>query len=95
MKPKKEETIIIKVLRILLPIYPIRVSSIHERICEENHKINLDAIVGRLTTFELDNFDNYVPSSKSIESTFETKLSLKEKGKKVKEIQSDSEEESE
>ena len=51
--------------------------------------------MGRLTTFELDNFDNYVPSSKSIESAFEAKLSLKEKGKKVREIQlSDSEEES-
>ena len=51
--------------------------------------------MGRLTAFELDNFDNYVPSSKSIESAFEAKLSFKEKGKKVKEIQSDSEEESE
>ena len=51
--------------------------------------------MGRLIAFELDNFDNYVPSSKSIESTFEAKLSLKEKGNKVKEIQSDSEKESE
>ena len=51
--------------------------------------------MGRLTTFELDNFENYVPASKNIESVFEAKLSLKEKGKKVKEIQSDSEEESE
>ena len=53
----------------------------------------MDAIAGRLTTFELDNFDNYVPASKKIESTFEAKLSLKEKGKKIMEIQSDSEEE--
>ena len=43
--------------------------------------------------FELDNFDSYVPASKNIESTFEAKLSLKEKGKKIKNIQSDSEEE--
>ena len=50
--------------------------------------------MGRLAAFELDNFDNYVPASKNIESTFEAKLSLKEKSKKVKEIQSDSEEES-
>ena len=53
----------------------------------------MDALVGRLTTFELDNFDNYVPTSKNIEPTFEAKLSLKEKGKKIKENQLDSEEE--
>ena len=82
----EEETIISKVLRTLLTIYAIRVSTIQERRCEENHKINLDAIVGRLTTFELDNYDNYVPASKNIESAFEAKLSLKEKGKKIKDI---------
>ena len=47
-----------------------------------------------MTTFELDNFDNYVPASKNIESAFEAKLSLKEKGKKKKESQSESEDES-
>ena len=41
--------------------------------------------MGRLTNFELDNYDNYVPASKNIESAFEAKLSLKEKGKKIKE----------
>ena len=90
----KDETIISKVLKTLLPIYAIRVFSIQERRCEENHKITLDAIVGRLTTFELDNYDNYVPASKNIKSAFEAKLSLKEKGKKIKDIQSKSEEES-
>ena len=90
----EEETIISKVLRTLIHIYAIRVSSIQERRCEENHKINLDAIVGRLIEFELDNFGNYVPASKNIESAFEAKLSLKEKGKKIKEIQLESEEES-
>ena len=49
-------------------------------------------MVGRLTTFKLDNYDNYVPSSKNIESTFEAKLSLKEKGKKSKANQLESEE---
>ena len=87
-----EETVISKVLRTLLPVYAIRVSAIQEKRCEANHKINLEAIVGRLTSFELDNFDNYVPVSKSIESAFEAKLSLKGKGKKKS--QSDSEEES-
>lgn len=53
----------------------------------------MDALVGRLTAFELDNFDNYVPGSKNIESTFEAKLSLKEKGEKIKHNQSESEEE--
>ena len=80
----EEETVISRVLRTLLPVYAIRVSSIQERRCEENHKINLDAIVGRLTYFELDNYDNYVPSSKNIESAFEAKLSFKEKGKIIK-----------
>ena len=54
----------------------------------------MDAIVGRLTAFELDNYNNYVPASKNIESAFEAKLSLKEKGKKIKDIQSESEDES-
>ena len=78
----KGETIISKVLRTLLPIYAIGVSAIQERRCEENHQINLEAIVGRLTAFELDNFDNYIPASKNMESEFEAKLSLKEKSKK-------------
>ena len=46
-----------------------------------------------MTAFELDNYDNYVPPTKNIESTFEAKLSFKEKGKKVREIQLDSQEE--
>ena len=88
----EDETIVSKVLRTLLPIYVIRVSAIQERRCEENYNITLDALVGRLTTFKLDNYENYVPTSKNIESTFEAKLSLK-KGKKIKDIQSESEEE--
>ena len=60
--------------------------------CDPNNKISLDALVGRLTAFELDNFDNYVPSSKFIKSTFKSKLSLKEKCKKSKSSQSRSEE---
>lgn len=86
-----DETVISKVLRTLLPIYAIRVSAIQERRCEENHIITLDALVGRLTAFELDNYDNYVPTSKNIELAFEAKLSLK-KGKKIR---LESEEESE
>ena len=69
----------------MLPIYAIRVSTIQEVRCDSNNKLGLDALVGRLTIFELDNFDNYVLPSKNIESAFEAKLSLKEKVKKIKE----------
>ena len=78
----KEETFVSKVLKTLLPIYAIRVSSIQEMRFDPNKKLTLDALVGRLIDFELDNFDNYAPSSKVIESTFEAKLSLKKKSKK-------------
>ena len=80
----KEETIVSKILRTLIPIYAIIVYSIQEVRCDSSNKIGLDALVGRLIAFELDNFDNYVPAYKSIESTFEAKISLKEKGKKIK-----------
>ena len=89
----EEKIVVSKVLITLLPIYAIRVSTIQEMRCDPNNKISLDALVGRLTTFELDNFDNYVPSSKVIESAFEAKLSLKKKSEKSKSSQSGSEEE--
>ena len=73
----EEETIVRKILKTLLPIYAIRVSTIQEKRCDPNNKIGLDALVGRLTAFKLDNFDNYLPTSKNIESAFEAKLSLK------------------
>ena len=47
----KDETVVSKVLRTLLLIYAIRVYVIQERRCETNHKITLDALVGRLTAF--------------------------------------------
>lgn len=61
--------------------------------CSPNNGISLDAVVGRLTIFELDNYDNYVPSSSNLESTFKAKLSLKKKVKRSKGNQSKSEEE--
>ena len=75
----EDTTIVSKVLKTLLPIYAIRLSIIQEMRCDLNLKMNLDALVGRLKFFELDNFDNYLPTSKNIESAFEAKLSLKEK----------------
>ena len=61
--------------------------------CDPNSTIILDALVGKLTTFELDNYDNYVPSSKNIEFSFKAKLSLKDHCKKSKATSSKSEEE--
>ena len=67
-----DESINIKVLRTLLPIYVIRVLAIQELRCIPGIKLSLEGIVGRLTAFELSNFDNYTP--KNIESTFKAKL---------------------
>ena len=61
--------------------------------CDPNSNITLDALFGRLRSFQLDNYDNYVPVSKNIESAFEAKLPFKEKSKKSKANQSASEEE--
>lgn len=88
----KEEIVVSKVLRTLLPIYAIRLFSIQEMRCGPNCKMSLDALVGRLIAFELDNFDKYVPTSKNIECAFEAKLSLRKKNKKSKSSQSGSEE---
>ena len=88
-------TIVSELLITLLPIYAIRVSTIQEMRCDPNKKITLDALVGWVIVFELDNYDNYVPNSKNIKSTFEAKLSLKEKSKKSRANQSGSEEETE
>ena len=81
-----------KVLRTLLPIYVIIFSSIQELRCIRGTNMSIEGLVGRLTTFELSNFDNF--KSENVESTFKTKLSLKEpnekKKKKVKYVSSDS-----
>ena len=85
--------VVSKVLRTLLPLYAIRVSTIQEMRCDPNRNITLDSLVGKLTTFELDNYDNYVPSSKNIEFVFKAKLSLKNHCKKLKATSLESEEE--
>ena len=88
-----DKIVVSKVIRTLLPIYAIRVSAIQEARCDPNCIITLDSLVGRLTTFELDNFDNYVPSSKNFESAFKAKLSLKDHCKKWKATSSKTKEE--
>ena len=65
-----------KVLRILLPIYAIRVSTIQELICIVGNDFTLEVQVGRLTIFEISNFDNY--KLENIESTFKAKVSFKD-----------------
>ena len=64
-----------KVLRTLLPIYAIRVSTIQELRCIPGKNLTLDGVVGRITTFELSNFENY--KLESLESTFKAKLMFK------------------
>ena len=80
----EDVTVVRKVLRTLLPIYIVIVSSIQEMRCDPNNKRNLDVVAGRLIAFELDNYDNYTPSSSDLESKFESKLSLKKKAKNSK-----------
>ena len=80
-----------KALRTLLPIYAIRVFAIQELRCIPGNNLTLEGLVGRITIFELSNFDNF--KSENVESAFKAKLSLKEpkeKKKNVKTISSDS-----
>ena len=69
-----DETDINKVLRTLLPIYAISVSSIQELRCVPSSNITLEGLMGRLTSFELSNFDNF--KSESIDSALKAKLSV-------------------
>ena len=77
-----DKIVVRKVLRTLLPIYEIRVSAIQEMKCDPNNNITLDILVGRLTKFELDNYDNYVPNSSNIEFACQATISLKKKSGK-------------
>ena len=61
--------------------------------CNPNNCIILDALVARLTTIELDNFDNYSPNLGNIKSVFKAKLTLGRKVENSKGKQIDSEEE--
>ena len=56
-----EETICSEYLRTLLPIYAIRVSAIQELRCVPGNILSFEGIIGRLTTFEISNFENYKP----------------------------------
>ena len=95
-----DDTLLSKVLRTLLHVYAIRVSSIHQLRCIPRNNLTLDDLVGRLTAFELSNFDNY--KRESLESIFKAKLLLKyfdekkqRKKKRIKHMSSDSDNEEE
>ena len=57
-----DDTMLSKVLRTLLLIYANRVSIIQELRFTHCNDLTLDGLVGRLTEFELSNFDNYSPT---------------------------------
>ena len=91
-----EEIVCSKYLRTLLPIYAIRVLAIQELRFIPKNILSFEGIIGRLTTFELSNFDNYKPEN--FESTFKSKMTIKEneevqrkkKSEKGKYVSSDS-----
>lgn len=85
--------VVSKVFRTLHPVYAINVLAIQEMRCDPKNDITLDALVGMLTIFELDKFDNYIPNSINLESAFQAKLSLKKKDAKSKRKRYDSEDE--
>ena len=54
-----DDIVLSKVLRTLLPIYAIRVSTIQELRCIPGNDLTLEGLVDRVTSFELSNYDNY------------------------------------
>ena len=79
----EDEIMIRKVLRNLLPIYSIRVSTIEEPRCTPCKKFTLEGVVSRLISFEMPKFDNYTPTTIGSSSKSQVILS-KKKGKYVK-----------
>lgn len=67
-----DETVISKILKTFLLVYAIKISTIHETRATSN--LTLDTLIGKLTTFELNNFDNNVVPS--VESTFMSSLKI-------------------
>ena len=62
---------------------PLESLTIQELRCTPSNNLTLEGVVGRLITFEMSNFDNYMLAT--IESTFKSQLILsKKKGKHVK-----------
>lgn len=57
----EEDDVVSKILRTLLPQYAIRVSAIQELRSLGIVSVSLDSLIGKLTAFELRNYDNSVP----------------------------------
>ena len=91
----QEEKVSRKYLRTLLLIYAIRVSAIQDLRCVPRNTLTFEGIIGRLTAFELSNFDNY--KLNNFESSFKAKMIVKyikkvqtkEKNGKGKHVSSD------
>ena len=67
----------------LLATYAVIFSAFKEQRCTPRNTLTLECVIGRLTSFQISNFDNYTPAT--IESTFKSQLVLsKRKGKYVK-----------
>lgn len=68
--------------RTLFPQYAIRFSAIQELISLSTTNVTLDALIGRLSTFELSSYDNSMPK---IEASFKSSLTLapSRKGKEI------------
>lgn len=80
----EDETMIRKLLRTLLPIHAIRVSSIQEQRYTPSNDLTLEGLIGRLIAFELSNFDNF--KYDNVESSFQAKIPLKEPKEKKKKV---------
>ena len=70
-----DDIVLRKVFITLFPIYSIRVLAIQKLRCILGDNLTLEGLVGRLTSFELSNFDNY--KLESLELAFKAKLILK------------------
>lgn len=82
-----EDTMVSKILRTLFPIYAIKIFAIHENRSTPNNTLTLDNLIGKLTTFELNNYDNSVVPN--VESTFMTSLKIGKSSRKNNKDDSD------
>ena len=69
-----EEIVCSKYLRTFLPIIAIRISAIQELRCILGNILSFEEIIGKLTAFELSNFDNY--KLEKFESTYKAKMTI-------------------
>ena len=73
--------IVSKFLRTLLPIYVIKVSSIHKIRDIPRNDLTLDGLVGRLTAFEIRNYGN---SMVTIGNVFKSSITISNQRKRRK-----------